>query len=748
MSIRARIILLPLIVTFLVALLMAGGMMLGGKKALGIMRERDLATAQAWLEAEIKRTHLIALAQAEVIASLPAVQEAVAAQDDLTLEHLLAGGFEDMKAKAGVVQLQFHLPPATSLIRIHKLSKRGDDLSGFRQTVVDANTEGKSLSGLERGRAGLGARGVAAVHYQGKQVGTVEVGLNIGVKFLSGLASRSGNAFEFYLMPDTTIATFNAADQANYRLGATIDSEPLLTAAELSYLQAGEMLERDQMIGNVLHALRALPIRDYSGAVTGVVTLLVPIDDYAVISRQLATTAVVAAALASAIGIAFGLFSGRNVAKRLQAIVSTIERMSDHDGTLEIVGGDRSDEIGGVLRALKRFQTGMRERIEREQAQKAEEEARQEQEAEARKREEQQALERRKAEAEAAKVAQQQEIAAANARAAEAEKRHAEERVREQQSVVETLASGLAALAAGDLGYQISQALPGEYETLRHDFNRAVSELRETMVALDTNAGRIDGEVGSIVQASDDLSRRSEQNAATLEETAAALDILTASVRSAAEGAAEAKRLIEDTNHNADEGSASVTRAVEAMNRIEASSHSIVKITSVIDEIAFQTNLLALNAGVEAARAGDAGRGFAVVASEVRALAQRSSDAAREISALIGSSEQEVKQGVELVGQTGKALEQILASVRNISDQVIVIANSSEEQASGLGEINTAVNQLDTTTQQNAAMFEETSAATAVLSNKTRELVTAIRRFKLEQVNSASRPVLPDVAVG
>ncbi|MCB1348511.1 MAG: methyl-accepting chemotaxis protein, partial [Maritimibacter sp.] len=273
---------------------------------------------------------------------------------------------------------------------------------------------------------------------------------------------------------------------------------------------------------------------------------------------------------------------------------------------------------------------------------------------------------------------------------------------------------------------------PGDYETLRHNFNRALARLSQTLSDLDRTAGGIDGEVVAVAEAADELSRRTERNAATLEQTAAALDELTSSVRSAAAGATEARRLIESANRNADDGGVSVAHAVEAMNRIEEASRGIAKITGVIDEIAFQTNLLALNAGVEAARAGEAGRGFAVVASEVRALAQRSSEAAREISDMIAASETEIRQGVDLVGKTGVALDRILDSVRDISAQVMVIATSSEEQAIGLGEINNAVNQLDTATQQNAAMFEETSAATTVLNAKTRDLVAAIRRFEFD----------------
>ena len=730
MSIRQKIILFPVAVALLVAFLMGTGMFLSGQRAMTLIHDRDLDTAQAWLESSITRTHEVALAQAEIIAALPVVQEAVAAGDDMALERLFGPGFEHMKAEAGVAQLQFHLPPATSLIRIHNLEKRGDDLSAFRRTVVDANTSGASLSGLERGRAGIGARGVAVIRHAGRPVGTVEVGLDVGVPFLDGLSQRSGNDFEFYLMPDTGIDTFDAADRTDYRLGATFEGPALLSAEDLARLQRDPFLDRDVAIAGAPFAMRALAVRDYSGAVAGIITIAMPSSGYTALAGELMTSAIAAALIAMLIGTGIGFWSGHNLAGRFACVVLTVERLARGDGDLVITGTDRNDEIGGIFRALKMFQTTMQENLEMASALETEEAAHKAEAERTRAREADLAEERRAAEE--ADRRRRQELAETEARAAQAEQAAAEARVREQQEVVQLLAEGLEALAKGDLRYTIATALPGDYETLRHNFNRALARLSQTLSDLDRTAGGIDGEVVAVAEAADELSRRTERNAATLEQTAAALDELTSSVRSAAAGATEARRLIESANRNADDGGVSVAHAVEAMNRIEEASRGIAKITGVIDEIAFQTNLLALNAGVEAARAGEAGRGFAVVASEVRALAQRSSEAAREISDMIAASETEIRQGVDLVGKTGVALDRILDSVRDISAQVMVIATSSEEQAIGLGEINNAVNQLDTATQQNAAMFEETSAATTVLNAKTRDLVAAIRRFEFD----------------
>jgi len=407
-------------------------------------------------------------------------------------------------------------------------------------------------------------------------------------------------------------------------------------------------------------------------------------------------------------GLVFALFvSSRGVVRPVSNMVGYMNRLMGGDTAFEVPCSIRKDEFGSMGTAILAFRDA--------------------------------AIDKVRLEAEA--VAQRETIEAERAR----NQQIADAAALEQQVVVSALAEGLDHLTRGDLTYSLTQSFPGDYAKLKEDFNAAIGQLKEAMSVVVTNVSAIRSGAGEISQAADDLSRRTEQQAASLEETAAALDQITATVNRTASGAKQASETVQAAKGDAETSGNVVRDAVSAMGAIEKSAQEISQIIGVIDEIAFQTNLLALNAGVEAARAGDAGRGFAVVASEVRALAQRSAEAAKEIKVLISASTSQVNSGVNLVGQTGEALQRIVGRVAEIDGLVSEIAASAQEQATGLQQVNTAVNQMDQVTQQNAAMVEQSTAASHSLSQEAESLAASVSRFEIgapaPAARTAPRPV-------
>ncbi|MBB3694509.1 methyl-accepting chemotaxis protein [Sphingomonas sp. BK580] len=318
----------------------------------------------------------------------------------------------------------------------------------------------------------------------------------------------------------------------------------------------------------------------------------------------------------------------------------------------------------------------------------------------------------------------------------------------EQRSVVAELGAALDLLGQGALTHRVGDTLPSDYRAVGRSYDQSVDQLGVAIGHVSRSAERVKTGAGEIRQASDDLSRRTEQQAASLQQTAAAMQEITVTVQETAGNAARANDVVHDTQLDAEQSGGVVQRAVEAMSGIERASAEIGDIIAVIDGIAFQTNLLALNAGVEAARAGDAGKGFAVVASEVRALAQRSADAAKDVKLKITASSQQVHAGVALVGQAGEALTRITGRIGEISALVSDITAAAEQQASGLQQVATAVAAMDGVTQQNAAMVEEATAAARSLSEEADTMAQAVARFRLaegDDTPSAGRPAAAPV---
>lgn len=400
---------------------------------------------------------------------------------------------------------------------------------------------------------------------------------------------------------------------------------------------------------------------------------------------------------AALIAVAGGLtlLIARRITKPLGRLEARMKTMAAGDLDDAVSGVDRKDEVGAMARAVQVF---------REEALQA------------------RAMARDQAEAQARRAADDERVRSGAERTAAAGA---------AALVVGSIGMGLERLASGDLTYRLEATLPEAYEPLRSDLNAAMNSLQVLVRGIAGSADTLRTGTGEVAQATDDMSRRTEQQAATLEQTAAALAEITDQVKRTAQGATQAQDVVSRTRNDARQSSEIVEKAVAAMAEIEMSSQQISQIIGVIDEIAFQTNLLALNAGVEAARAGDAGRGFAVVASEVRALAQRSAGAAKEIKTLISASTRQVGSGVKLVGETGQALARITAQVDEVDAAVGEIAGSAREQATGLAEVNAAVSRMDQVTQQNAAMVEQSTAAARSLAAETEELADMAGRFRL-----------------
>jgi methyl-accepting chemotaxis protein len=416
---------------------------------------------------------------------------------------------------------------------------------------------------------------------------------------------------------------------------------------------------------------------------------------------------VLVAAILTAVvgGCLVSLIMGRGIARPVVGLTDAIARMAQGDFDRTLPGLGRKDEIGGIAAAVEALKLNVVEKAKREADEAMAGHAR----------EAEQAAQRRGVEAD-----KQAEVA------------------QERAAIVDALAEGLGRLAAGDLTFRLSYDFTDAYKQIGDDFNSAIAQLQETIEAIAASIREVACTAAEIASSTTDLSQRTEEQAASLEETSASMQVISQTVKKNAEDAVQANHAAAGTRTVADRGGAVVAEAVDAIARIAQSSGRISDIIGVIDEIAQQTNLLALNAAVEAARAGDAGRGFAVVASEVRSLAQRSSQAAKDIKGLITSSAVEVRGGVELINRAGTMLTEIVASIRPVAALVSEIVSASGAQSTSIDQVSAALTQMDDVTQQNSALVEQNAAAAKALERQSHDMAERIGTFRLAEAAQAA----------
>lgn len=389
------------------------------------------------------------------------------------------------------------------------------------------------------------------------------------------------------------------------------------------------------------------------------------------------------------------------VIKPLSQLITSTRQLAEGDLENDIHYTNRTDELGELANALLIFRNNANEKIAIEaQAQKNKKN-----------------VEKEREENEQIKAAEAAEI----------------------QFAVEKLGSGLKKLSDGNLTFRMNDNFVGNLDAVRKDFNQSLETLQKALLRVSLNTKDISGNSSELREAATMLSSRTESQASSIEETANTISRITEQVRTTSQKALEASKVVQDTNTSANQASDIVKNAIKAIVRIEETSGEISNIISMIDEIAFQTNLLALNAGVEAARAGEAGKGFAVVAQEVRELAGRTTEAAKDIKSLISTSVEEVENGVKLVRGTGESIQKIEENVDIVNSHMITIADNSTAQSQDLVEVNDVIKQLDSMTQQNAAMAEETNAATQNLADLASELTQLISIFQVEENAAANK---------
>ena len=626
---------------------------------------------------------------AELFARRPDVVAVVEQSDAGALEKLAVTEFNALHASdPSVASLEFTDAKGVVIMRGHHPAKKGDDKS--KQPQISEALAGKASGGMTISpTSGEAAQdGVRPLVSQGHVVGTVKVGAYFRADTAAELKRKTGLDVAFMAAGKVTATTFGKD------AGLEIPADVL--AAAKTGVAAWPSVE--------VKGRRFMADVAFRPSDVGEGMAVVFLADRSVIAHarnEFLSWLGAAGALMLVVLLPLIVFAAYRSTQRIHALANTIRQIAGGRLEVKVPAQDDQDEIGDMARAVRVLQGA------------ASEKARFEREA-----------------AELEKEAAQHRAQAENERLRNEQERH-QDIERERALVANSIGSGLAKLAAMDLTCRMTDDMPDAYRKLQTDFNAALELLDQALQSVRSSSKVIHSGSQEIAGVADDLSRRTEQQAGSLEHAAVALDQITATVKKSADNANRAREVVAKTTGDAKKSAEIVRSAVGAMAEIEKSSQQIGQIITVIDEIASQSNLLALNAAVEAARAGEAGRGFAVVASEVRSLAQRSSAAAKEISGLISASSTQVSHGVALVNQTGTSLERILVQVNEINAVVSEIADGARQQSTELEDINATMGQMDQTTRQNAAMAEESTSASHSLASEIKQLSHLIDRFQV-----------------
>jgi methyl-accepting chemotaxis protein len=666
---------------------------------LGLYREYSSSAQQiadevdrerAVVVADIEARRQAASAGAVLLAASPGLADMVIARDRVGLLSTFGRQFEPLRATSGLSAVTFMDRQAKVVARLHAPDKFDDDVSARRPMLVEVLQSGSIGSGVEMGRTDLAVFGTAPIFKNGAVVGVTDCGTMFTAAYFQRLETSFHAAIVLHALRRDGFET----------VYATGKDSGFLSTEELNASLAGPQPPRFVTAAEKTYAVHALLLRDAKGHAAALLEIAADVTRLADARRQALISQAAATALVGLAALALFYRFARALAGTISGLADRMSELALGAFEGEIAGRERQDEIGAMARSVEVFREAGLER------QRLAEEA-----------------------GAARRLAESRREAHETEQLATAQ---------QQAEVVSALGRALADLADGDLTVRLrAKAFSGAYRQLGEDFERAVGRLQQTISTLVDCAHEIGASVGEVSRAASDLSRRTETQAASLVQTVAALSEMTGGVARAAEASDRARKTVVEARGDAARSGAVMQSAVAAMNEIEQSSRQIGDIIGVIDEIAFQTNLLALNAGVEAARAGEAGRGFAVVASEVRALAQRSAEAAKQIKQLIGRSKEIVGGGVAHVADAGAILERMATQFGVIDAEVNEIADTASRQASGLGEIDAAMRDLDRLTNENAAMVEQTSAASRGLGGDVETLMQLIAEFKLEPAERA-----------